>query len=207
MSTTVTPTGRKPAPLKEGPRPRRWTREEFYRAAEHGVFRPDERLELLDGEIFTRMTQNPPHAALLSHAARLVVSAFGPGFSARQEKPLVLNGASEPLPDIVIVPGNPMDYLTHHPAATDACLVIEVSDTPVHFDRTRKRAAYARARVAEYWILNLRDRQLEVYREPVGGRYRTTLVYRPGDEVAPLAAPDAIVRVANLLPLSGPASS
>jgi len=206
MSVTVAPTRRKPAPAMEGPRPRRWTREEYYHAAECGVFQPDERLELLDGEIIEKVTHNPPHATFVTRAARLIAAAFGPGFYACEEKPLVLNDASEPEADVVIVPGTEIDYFTRHPTAADACLVIEISDTTLRFDRTRKRAAYARAGVAEYWIVNLPERQLEVYRDPTGARYRIRLVYRPGDEVTPLAAPDAMVPVADLLPPALPLS-
>lgn len=206
MSVTVAPTRRKSASEKEGPRPRPWTREEFYRAAERGIFRPDEKLELLDGEIISRMTQNPPHAALLSRTARLVTNLFGPDYSARQEKPLVLNGSSEPLPDLVIVPGTELDYLAKHPTAADARLVIEVSDTTLYFDRNRKRTAYARAGIAEYWIVNLPEWQLEVFRDPSRGRYRTSQVLRGEESVSPLAAPHATLRVDDLLPPTAPSA-
>src|SRR5438445_8736808 len=94
-----------PAPPDRGVRSRRWTRKEYYRAAELGLFRPDERLELLDGEIVRKMTQKPPHASVVARAAEILAQAFGPGIHVRPQLPLILNNWSEPEPDAVVVPG------------------------------------------------------------------------------------------------------
>jgi Uma2 family endonuclease len=179
---------------------RLWTREEFHRAADLGLFRPEERLELLDGEIIDKMTQNTPHATAVARAGRLLASAFGPGYHCRPHSPIVLSEISEPEPDVVVVPGEEFDYLDDHPGPDQIRLLVEVAETTLRFDRTRKRAAYARAGIAEYWILNLVHRQLEVYRDPSRGRYRDERVYKEGDTVSPLQAPDAVIRVADLLP-------
>jgi Uma2 family endonuclease len=189
-----------PAPPDKGICPHRWTRKGYYRAAELGLFRPEERLELLDGEILRKMTQKPPHAIAVGQAADVLAQTFGPGHHVRSQLPLILSDRSEPEPDGIVVPGARPDYLSEHPKAADALLVVEVADTTLRFDRTRKRAAYARSGVREYWIINLLHCQLEVYRDPAGARYRSVMVYSEQDSLAPLADPDASVEVSELLP-------
>lgn len=203
MSVTAIPL-RPTAPARDtGVRPRRWTREEYYRAYDLGLFGPEERLELLDGEIIAKLTQNTPHAYGLLAATDVLRTAFAEGHHVRSQLPLVLNDASEPQPDVMAVKGALVDYLQDHPRASDISLLVEVSDTTLRMDRGRKRAAYARAGVQEYWILNLVERQLEVYRNPSGARYRQSAIYREGDTVSPLAAPDAVIQIADLLPPIG----
>jgi Uma2 family endonuclease len=189
-----------PAPPDQGVRPRQWTRKEYNRAAELGLFGPEERLELLDGEIIRKMTPGGPHAAVVTNATELLSRSFGTGYHVRAQQPLILNNRSEPEPDLVVVPGIPFDYLPSHPKAADARLVVEVSDTTLRFDRNRKQAAYARAGVVEYWIINLLERQVEVYRDPSGARYRSVTLYREPEVVTPLAAPHASLSVSDLLP-------
>lgn len=201
MSATAIQPRLCPAPPDRGIRPRRWTREEYYRAADLGLFRPEERLELLDGEIIEKVTpQKERHAAAVAHVARVLASLFGPDYHARTHSPIILDDLSEPEPDVVIVPGTEYDYLASHPRPADVRLLIEVADTTLRFDRTRKRSAYARAGISEYWILNLPDRQLEVYRNPARSRYSTIIVYGEQEALTPLAAPHASVGVADLLP-------
>jgi Uma2 family endonuclease len=206
MSVTAARPALSPAPPDKGIGSRRWTREEYHRAADLGLFRPEERLELLDGEIIARMTQNEPHASVAARAARLLAGVFGPDHHTRTHSPIVLNGQSEPEPDVIVVPGTEFDYLSRHPGPADLHLVVEVSDTTLRYDRGRKRTAYARAGVLEYWIVNLPERQLEVYRDPSGSRFRSATVHGEQDSVAPLAAPgrgcaDALaIHVADLLP-------
>lgn len=201
MSVTADRPRLSPAPPDTGIRPRRWTRDEYYRAAELGLFRPEERLELLDGEILEKVRpQTPLHAAVVTHAARIVGDAFGHGHHVRPGLPVILSRWSEPEPDVSIVLGGPCDYLPEHPKTADVRLLIEVADTTLRFDRGRKRAAYARSRIQDYWIVNLLERQLEVFREPSGARYRSMTVYGEHEAVIPLAAPHAFVRVSDLLP-------
>lgn len=187
------------------PRRRTWTRTEFERLIEAGAFGPEERLELLDGEIITKMTQNEPHAVALRLADRALNRIFGEGFDVRNQSPLALGEADRPEPDLAVVVGGPRDYLAGHP--TTALLVAEVSDTTLAFDRTIKAGQYARAVIAELWIVNLRDHVLEVFRQPaamadqpLGHHYRSVTRHTDDEAVALLAAPNAPVRVADLLP-------
>jgi Uma2 family endonuclease len=177
---------------------RRWTREEYDRLVEMGVFREDEHVQLIEGEIVEMTPQNAPHMTAVHLVADALRSAFGAGFSIRVQGPLALGADSEPEPDIAVVPGSVRDYRDRHP--TTAALVVEVADATWRFDRERKSRAYAQAGIPEYWIVNLENRTLEVYRDPAGDRYRMEHILQPEEEVSTLARPDASIRVADLLP-------
>ena len=184
---------------------RRWTRMEYLKMAEAGVFAPGERVELIDGEIISMTPQKSPHAVAGGLVEDALRAAFGPGFHVRSQRPLSLGPDSEPEPDAAVVRGTLRDYVDAHP--TMAVLIVEVSDTTLAFDRERKAGVYAKAGIREYWILNLIDRVLEVYRDPGPLReipsqigYRSIRNFGPSETVNPLALPPAAVRVADLLP-------
>jgi Uma2 family endonuclease len=173
--------------------------------AELGLFRPDERLELLEGEVIEKVSpQGEPHVFGVMFSADTLRRTFGAQFHVREEKSMVLSDLSEPEPDVVVVRGTSR-MARHHPMPADAVLVMEVSDTTLAFDQGDKAAAYARAGVVEYWILDLRRRRLEVRRDPglVGENeygYRTLHLVTSEGAIAPLELPDVPVRVADLLP-------
>jgi Uma2 family endonuclease len=175
-----------------------WTREEYELLVHSGVFTPEARVQLVLGEIVEMTPQTPAHATAVRRLQKVMESVFRSGFDVRAQLPLALGERSEPEPDIAVVPGSPEDYRTHHPSA--AVLVIEVSDTTLEFDRTRKLSMYAQNGIPEYWILNLAEGTLEVYRDPQGMAYRTALRLGPHEAVSPLAAPLAQVAVGDLLP-------
>jgi len=193
-------------PRQRLPKPRRWTRAEFVRAESLGLFRAEERLELLDGEIVEKERRvNTPHAAAQRKAEKLLARLFAAGYDVRGQLPLATGARSQPLPDIVIVTGSEDDYLIDHPQS--AVLVMEISDTTLRTDRQRKLQIYAKAQIADYWILNLVDRQLEVYRQPqphefnaTRWHYAETTIYTESDAVKPLAMPECDIAVADLLP-------
>ena len=185
-------------------RTRRWNRVEYERLVDLGVFKPGERLELLDGVLVVREPQNAPHATALGATQEALRAAFGPSFHVRPQLPIALDDESEPEPDIAVVRGSYRDYRSAHPAS--AVLIVEVADSTLMTDR-RKGGLYARAKVPEYWIVNLIDETLEVYRRPrpsrssrFGWSYTDALVLRRSDVLSPLAGPAARVTVADLLP-------
>jgi Uma2 family endonuclease len=181
---------------------RPWTRREYDRAFELGLFQEDEKLELLDGQLVVAEPHSPPHATGMALAAEVVRVIFGDGWLVRVQLPLALDDNSEPEPDVAVVPGSVRDYRRFHPS--EAVLVIEVADTSLRLDRTRKASAYARAGIADYWIVNLVDGVLEIQREPTREgrrrRYGSIQILGPETAVAPLAAPRARISVAELLP-------
>lgn len=168
------------------------------------MFGPEDRMELIEGEIIEKMPQNTPHATGINLGQEALRSAFGAGHTIRIQQLLSIGEFSQPEPDIAVVKGGPRDYEESHPETAD--LVMGVSDTTLAYDRL-KAGLYARARVREYWILNLDDRVLERHRdparmsdEPYGYNYRSVTRLRPDDSVSPLAKPDSSISVADLLP-------
>jgi len=177
------------------PRPLRWTCDEFHRFGDLGAFE-GRRPMLIDGVILELGPMNHPHAVTLGLVERAVQAAFGTAWWCRHQSPLVLCQDSDPRPDLAVVPGGPRDYVAH---PTTAHLVVEVSDTSLDFDTNEKRLLYARAAIREYWVVDVNGRRLLVYRDPQAGDYTTTQALGPADVVSPLAAPTAVVRVADLL--------
>jgi Uma2 family endonuclease len=184
---------------------RRWTRAEYEQMGEAGILDENDRVELVAGEIVTKVTQRSPHATAVGLGYEALRAVVGTGFHVRAQLPLALDPDSEPEPDLVVVAGSPRAYSDAHP--TSALLVVEVSDTSLAFDRTWKMSIYARAGIPDYWIINLPDRLLEVYRDPgpdtaalVGYAYRQRLSFGPDDRVTLVAMPDATVAVRDLLP-------
>lgn len=183
---------------------RRLRRVEYERLIELGMF-TGERIELLDGVLVVREPQGSSHAATTSQIAQVLTAVFGSAWHARLHSPLALDAESEPEPDIAVVTGAPRDYLGTHPAT--AALVVEVADSSLGLDRRTKGSLYARAGLLDYWIVNLVEGVVEVYRDPLpmgdapnGWGYRSVVVHRPPAAVAPLAVPDRRIRVADLLP-------
>lgn len=173
-----------------------WTRDDYCRMAEAGLF-AGQRVELIEGEILMMSPMNPAHAAALQLVARALEHAFGHGHCVRVQLPLDIDASSAPEPDIAVVPGAPRDYRSH---PTTALLVVEVSDTTLNFDRTRKRELYARAGIPEYWIVNLLNCCVEVHRSPAAGSYAHTASYDSTATLTALSASQAPIRVSDLLP-------
>lgn len=175
-----------------------WSREEYDRMIAAGVFHPDARLELIDGEIINMTPQGSLHTTAVRLAEDLLRITFSTGYDIRVQMPLALDDTSEPEPDIAVVIGAPRDYRDAHP--TSATLIIEVSDATLPYDRQQKKKLYARTGIEEYWIINLRDQQVEVYRNPQGEEYIQESTHQSGQSITPLANSKVNIAVADLLP-------
>jgi len=189
----------------ERPRLHRWTRHEYERLIDHGLLDEDAPIELLDGLLLVKEPQLSPHRTAVLLVAKALERAFGEGWFVQTQSPIILDDRSEPEPDVCVVRGSPRDYVDAHPARP--VLVVEVAQSGLAIARGRKAIAYARARIADYWIVNLVDRVLEVHREPARpGPARPRWGYAAMETldgyatIAPLAAPTAAIRVAELLP-------
>jgi Uma2 family endonuclease len=179
----------------------RWTRKEYEKAAYAGAF-GDRRVELIDGVVYDMSPQDSPHATGVTKAHRALTVAFPPSeYVLRSQMPLALGRFSMPEPDLAVVPGEPDDYLKSHP--TSAVLVVEVADSSQYHDRVRKAEIYAQAGLQDYWISNLVKDVLEVYRDPVKGVYQQTLTLQRDERIAPLARPEAVIAVGDILPRKG----
>jgi len=192
-------------PSNGGPpcvRPRRWSTAEYYLLAEAGILRDDERVELIDGEILLHMSPiNSPHRVAVYKTVRRIEAAAGAGYYVDAQMPISLADGQEPQPDVFVARGMVENYADHHPSPRDLVLVVEVSDTSIAFDRTRKAALYGAAGIGEYWLIDLKARALEVRRSPAAdGVYQTVHVLSEGDAHAPLFLPQTAIPVRDLLP-------
>jgi Uma2 family endonuclease len=183
---------------------RRWTRAEYERLIELGIFAPEERIELIGGDLMVAEPQSAWHYTAIRKVARTLGTVFGPEWDVRTQGPMALDDESEPEPDVAVVSGAIEDYRDAHPSRS--VLMVEVSESSLRTDRKRKGSLYARAGLTDYWVLNLVDRVLEVYRQPIpdeaalfGWRYAQCDVLRVGAAVTPLAASSVRIEVADLL--------
>jgi Uma2 family endonuclease len=185
---------------------RNWTRAQYERAIDAGLFGEDDHVELIEGEIVPKPDfSKPGHASGITALYQELVAVFASGHVVRCQMPLGVEPDSEPEPDIAVVTGIWRDYVKAHP--TTAVLIVEVADSSLAYDRTYKASLYAKAGIQEYWILNLADRLLELFREPAAAQdgafgygYQSVVRYTDSERVAPLAAQDSSVAVADLLP-------
>lgn len=172
-----------------------------------GILTARDRVELLDGQIIEMVPQEPPHAALTSSFGNDFVVRFAGKAWVRQQLPITLAPDSEPEPDIAVVKIDANRYRDRHPTLADVYLLVEVSDSTLQYDRTRKVKAYARAKIPEYWIVDVKQRQLLVFREPQADTYQIEQVLNVADALAegrtvsivPLAFPEITVQLVDLL--------
>jgi Uma2 family endonuclease len=184
---------------------RRWTRREYERLIDRDFFDEDDPIELVDGLLLAKEPQSSPHRTAVLLVAKALEHAFGTGWFVQTQSPIALGGWSEPEPDVTVIRGSPRDYVEAHPM--HPALVVEVARSGLRLARGRKAAMYARARVADYWIVNLADRVVEVHREPARPGparrrwgYAAVQALGAGAAIAPLAMPSASIPVADLLP-------
>jgi len=172
---------------------------EWHRMGEAGIFPPEARLELIDGEILTMAPIGFNHASHVSRLTRYFIRLLDDGVSVRIQSPIQLGDLSEPEPDLVLAKADNVDYTTRHPNASDVLLLVEVSDSTLRFDHTQKLRLYATHGITEYWIVNLIDNCLEVYRQPQDGDYLDKSVLTKSDSIKLLALPELEVSVASIL--------
>jgi len=180
----------------------KWTVDEFDHLTELGAF-DGRKIELLNGEFSEKMSQNEPHARAIVLLQYKLIQLLPANRIVRVQVPLQLE-TSKPEPDVAVIAGSLRDPLE---MPTTALLAIEISDTTLQTDRDVKTHIYARAGVEEYWIVDLNARRVEVRREPradatqpLGFGYRTVLYLNDTDTLAPLAAPDVSLAIADILP-------
>ena len=188
----------------EEPKQFKWTKKEYHYLAELGLFE-GKRTEFLEGEIIEMPTMNSPHATGLTLTQTILQTNFTQGFVVRGQMPLDFGEDYEPVPDIAIISGNARDFLSAHPQT--AQLVVEISDTTLSYDRNRKASLYAKHNILDYWILNLKNRTLEVYRSPIedenayyGFAFSEKITFKENDEVFSLVKPETKIKVTDLLP-------
>jgi Uma2 family endonuclease len=181
-----------------------WKRSEYDRLVDLGLFH-GKPVELIGGQLLVAEPQGSYHANAIGVADDVLRAVLPLGWVVRAQMPVALDEESEPEPDVAVVRGSRADLWETHPSRL--ALAVEVADSSLQFDRDTKGSLYARAGVQDYWIVNLIDRAVEVYRDPVphgaapyGWRYGSAEVFRPPDSIALLALSSARVQVSALLP-------
>lgn len=205
---TMSATATMPEPVATSHVSRRWrvTRDEYYKLTEHGYFN-NRRVELIGGEVIVMPAMTNWHAVGIELTANALRAAFGPDHWVRIQMTLDLTETSAPDPDLAVMPEPVAAYRGQRENPSSALLIVEVSYSTVSEDRSRKGSLYASVGIADYWIVNIDDGVLEVYRDPqpdpsaeFGASYSSRTILRPGRTASPLAATAAIIRVEDLLP-------
>jgi Uma2 family endonuclease len=192
------------AALQNPPR-KRWTRAECERLEALGVF-DQQRVELIEGELIVKMSKNRPHVRVAALLTAWLIQIFG-GLRVNAEAPIDVapedNPTNEPVPDLIVLTRGYSDsaaYESAPPQPRDLDLVVEIADTSLAFDLTVKAALYARAGIADYWVLDVPGRRLIVHRGPQSDRYESVTAYDEQEGVVPLGAPNSIFQVRTVFP-------
>lgn len=205
MTTQVKDPPAAPATVAEAPierlrEIRKFTVTEYYRMAEVGILQPQERVELIAGDILVKPPIGPFHAEGVDDALELFSPYAVSQFRLRVQSPVHLGERLEPVPDLALLRRRTGGYRNAHPTAADLLLAIEVADTTQAYDRNIKSRLYGQAGVPETWIINLPEDCLEVFRNPGPQGYAQHTIYRRGDQIRPVALPDLEFAAADLLP-------
>ena len=176
-----------------------FTVDDYYRMAEAGILTEDDRVELIDGEILQMSAIGSRHLGCVNRASTLFVESFGRRCVVSTQNPVQLSAWTEPQPDIVVLNPRPDFYASKKPMAEDVLLVLEVADTTLSYDRDIKVPRYAAAGIQEVWIESLVDDRLLVYRDPAETGFRTSFTLERGKSISPMAFPDNIFTIDDLL--------
>lgn len=175
--------------------------DQYHAMIKTGILRSGDPIEFLEGVLVPKMTRNPPHRIAVAHLRDRLVALVGNGWHVESQEAISLE-TSEPEPDIAVVRGSVDDDPDRHPGPGDIAFVVEVSDSTLPYARDLKKRVYARAGIGEYWIVNLFERQIEVYRDPAGPDYRSRVVYTPGQTIPVTLHGDQVgaITVSQVLP-------
>ncbi|MGB3654948.1 MAG: Uma2 family endonuclease [Rivularia sp. (in: cyanobacteria)] len=179
---------------------RLWTVEEYHRMAEAGIFDEDERVELLEGKIICKDKIGTAHRSAVGRIDYLLKNLLENQAWVSIQDPIQLDDYSEPEPDIAVVKIDSLDYADHHPIPDEVYLVIEVADTTFKKDCETKGKAYAAAGIVDYWVLDVINRQLHVFRQPSENGYKSEVVLRENESISPLSFPDLSINILEMLP-------
>lgn len=157
--------------------------EEYYKMAEVGILKPEDRVELINGEIYQMSPSGSRHAAIVDHLAMMLNQLPQREVIVRVQNPIRIDDNNEPEPDVALVKYQPDFYSTAHPIPAEVLAVIEVAGSSIRFDKDIKSLLYASCGIPEYWIINMNEDQLEVFSDSKAGIYSQNRIYGPADDV------------------------
>ena len=179
---------------------RLWTVEEYHQMAKAGIFHPEERVELIAGQIIRMSAKGTAHTAAVRRTAKVLRHLLFNQAEVYTQDPIQLNDFSEPEPDIAVVRIDPLDYADHHPTPSDVYLIIEVADSSFKYDRETKGKAYAQSGIVDYWVLDVNNRKLHVFREPTQEGYQSEVIFSEDASVSPLQFSELEIALQDILP-------
>jgi Uma2 family endonuclease len=180
------------------PEKRTFNVDEYYRMARAGVLKPDDRVELIEGEIVKMSPIGSPHAACVSRLNSLLQSMLGRTAIISVQNPVRLNDFSEPVPDVTVLKRRKDFYSSHHPRPSEVRLIIEVAETTLLYDRRIKVPLYARNSIPEVWLVNLPKKLIEEYFEVAGGRNRQLQKCKRDEKIESAALPGLSFNVSEI---------
>jgi Uma2 family endonuclease len=179
---------------------KRWiSADEYERMGQAGIFRPNDRLELLEGEIYEMSPIGSLHAACVKFLSRFLNLHFSGALLVSTQDPIRLDDFSEPQPDVALLRWRDDFYRDSHPTPADVLLVIEVADSTVESDRRYKIPLYAKAGIKEAWLVNLPEEKIELYAEPLNGAYQINREFKRDEEAQAHSIADLRVNVAQMI--------
>jgi len=179
---------------------KRWTVKNYHRMSELDILDPNERTELIAGQITLMAAKGTPHVTSLHLLANALREQLGNTALVRTQDPIQLDDFSEPEPDLVIVKGTVLEYAEQHPRPEHVYLVVEVTDSTLKQDCEIKEKLYAQAGLIDYWVVDLKKRQLHIFRDPTPSGYTSHLILTEPNQASPLAFPNLIVVLTSILP-------
>jgi len=174
--------------------------DEYHRMAEAGIFGPDERVELLRGDIVRMAPIGDQHRGSVNRLTRILSATFADRVCVQIQNPVVVSDHSEPEPDVALLKMNEAAWGERHVYPADIIALIEVADTSRAANLRVKLSLYAEAGIAEFWVVDLVDRVIRIHRTPTPHGYRTTLLARSGERVELAAFPGESLAVDDVLP-------
>lgn len=172
---------------------------DYHRMVEAGILSPFDKVELIDGEVIQMSPIGSRHAGCVNRLNRLLNQKLGPTAIVAIQNPVRLNEFSEPQPDVCVLQGRDDFYASQHPTASDILLIVEVADSTLEFDREVKRHLYESVNISEYWLVNLVDEEIEVYRQSETGKYSAASCYKRGEIIPVTVVESFSIQVEEIL--------
>ena len=155
--------------------------DDYYKMLDDGIIQHSERIELINGELLKMSPIRSAHSGMVNILAEELMANINGRYNVAVQNPVRINNVSEPEPDISVLKYRKDRYSKRHPRPSDVILLIEVADTSLHIDREVKKALYAETSIQEYWIINLQDEQIEVFKNPINGVYQENTLIKKGE--------------------------
>jgi Uma2 family endonuclease len=177
-----------------------WTVQEYAHLSELGILDSNERTELLAGKIVIMTAKGTPHVIALQLIASSLQDQLNNTALIRTQDPILLDNFSEPEPDLAIVSGKILDYADRHPSPENIYLVVEVADSTLKKDCEVKDKLYARSNISDYWVVDVKNRQVHIFRTPTPTGYASHLILSDSQIISPLAFPAIVLPISSILP-------